>query len=521
MPDVECKRSREAQQKQWTKTRSLLSSESTPRQDSIQHIWPQLFQNSAVCSRWTFLLGVMFFLIFPKLFEYNKFIHYLFTTLFPIDAVSRNEELYSHPSLVKWVAKFGWEGIHIEQFLKYCRDKGQFSDSLAATVTRSGGRISHFRELFLKQQYFVKKMSYADDEVEFDVFIFRHQGKHYCFACKCINESDIGFLLKFNEFLIGAKKFHGFQYCVVGTCGHYGTDASRVGKCVYVTRAIKYDRGNLTGDMTFQQRPDKKMQHTVPNHPSGETIFSGNSLCIGSQASVDNFFSQVDNEAAEKIVAMETFDFFTICNNHGVNCYGALRTISDLCNGHNDKIGRLTCEFKDCIEVLLRRMDEDDISSIQFPLSEISSSPSHGLLVSYVLSHYPSSLSEYVKTTDVEDIWNDDAFKQAIGVVRKARSFLLDRVQKEIARHVPDGAHFAASEGKYGYDKTQIVNGTIHVGLGHMRIDDLRVLCDSYNGPAAAEANVSNIAGTSQKRGRTDEVDSGYARGSEERPTKR
>mmetsp|Transcript_8425 Transcript_8425/g.26231 ORF Transcript_8425/g.26231 Transcript_8425/m.26231 type:complete len:452 (+) Transcript_8425:291-1646(+) len=386
----------------------------------------------------------MLFLVFPKQFEYYKFYLYLFEELRMEASVALNEEHY----LTKKLRGYELVDYEIQAFLEYC----QRGDNLDARIC---AKMSNLHES-LKSEYhktraLIRVYHFAKDDVTFEVVVFRYDHDIHALCMKCLGESDIGFLIEFNNLLRKMKTlgFRDFQYSVVGTCGYYGTApevvnafASEHGHCDFVTRAIKYDRGVLSKDvlskdMVFKVRTDKVMPVSLGIR--GGTIFSGNLLCTGDRQQVSEFFDHIAEalhitKSEECIVDMETFDFFKICLDHAVPCQGAFRITSDLCDGDNDKISRLTCSFRSCVKLVVKHL-ADDISTCEFRLSDLDPKNIE-LNISYIINRCPSSLSMYLKALPLEDqsiIW-DTKFKfvRGMSIFEKASDIMQQKVKEEV-----------------------------------------------------------------------------------------
>ncbi|KAI8821612.1 uncharacterized protein EV422DRAFT_566701 [Fimicolochytrium jonesii] len=216
---------------------------------------------------------------------------------------------------------------------------------------------------------------------EFDVVCYNkgtaEDPKYRIFLCKVIDDSDIKFLLKLNDFMRAFKEhyrhhnFHEFRFAVFGTCGTI--KETNIGAAFYINVAHKGDRGHLRNlpalsapaDAPAQEkhylwvsdsRAKKKLCARVPaprdtpltDHgwramltAEGAAICSMNSLMESSQPIIPGVH----------LYDMETYDFFEIVLSHGATLLGAIRVVSDKC-GKDEKINRRCCSFQAGIQKL-------------------------------------------------------------------------------------------------------------------------------------------------------------------------
>jgi len=167
------------------------------------------------------------------------------------------------------------------------------------------------------------------------------------FIIKIIHDSDIGFNIKFNEFISVLKQtymeeYNSFEFLLIGSCGSFGE--SKLNDVYFITDAIKYDRGSLVGERVFMPEKDK-LQRIKLDKLSGYTILTGNQLFNLNKDNGNVIFNIIKDKYRDifdqpRIVEMEVYDFFIICQHQNIKTIGALKIVSDLC-GTNSKDPRV------------------------------------------------------------------------------------------------------------------------------------------------------------------------------------
>ena len=176
---------------------------------------------------------------------------------------------------------------------------------------------------------------------------------YYCLDLKLIDDSDIKFLLKLSLFykdnLNYIKEKCGRNVIVFGTCGYFGNIAKKTGEANFISTVTKYDRGYLDKNGVFKARLDKIIDLKIQT--TGVHIFCGNMLCIGKGNELRSFFGSIKS-SNEGFVDMETYEFakLSLDRNLNVKC---IRVISDICDGFDNKISRICCNFNEGIIKLI------------------------------------------------------------------------------------------------------------------------------------------------------------------------
>ncbi|KAJ3171912.1 hypothetical protein HDU87_008162 [Geranomyces variabilis] len=207
----------------------------------------------------------------------------------------------------------------------------------------------------------------------FDVVCYNNgavdKPKYHIFLSKVIDDSDVGFLLKFYKFLAAFKEhykhyeFHQFRFAVFGTCGSCQPDWSGkkwpVGTAYYVKTAYKGDRGHIRdrvgedGPMfSFISNDSKPLQASASDtavKQHGFSICSTNSLMEAEHRLLHDGVNLYD---------METYDFFKVVQDVGATLLGAIRVVSDYC-GAGQKLNRLLCSFQEGLDILKSLVEED------------------------------------------------------------------------------------------------------------------------------------------------------------------
>ncbi|KAJ3131316.1 hypothetical protein HDU90_008588 [Geranomyces variabilis] len=227
------------------------------------------------------------------------------------------------------------------------------------------------------------------------------------FLCKVIDDSDVGFLLKFYKFLTEFKKryenhgFHHFRFAIFGTCGSIKTPGTAkewpIGTAYFINVAFKGDRGHIgdrdtlegsepadnsyfghvntkkdcaptdrglidvktkkeDGDPVFTFRPDIRPEKRLRASVTGNTTFQrGFAIC-----STNSLMEARNHLLLEKVnlYDMETYDFFMVAQDVGATLLGAIRVVSDNC-GASQKINRLFCSFREGVEILKDIVERD------------------------------------------------------------------------------------------------------------------------------------------------------------------
>lgn len=189
------------------------------------------------------------------------------------------------------------------------------------------------------------------------------------FALKLID--SVGFSLKFDRFVRSISRGQkGFKFLLMGTCGSFDPN-KKVGDAFHCTRAVNFNRGVLT-QSGFTIRKDKVVIAECGSTSSvGLTELSANFLCLFTPELCKSTFASLDHS---KIIAMESFDFFEVCQLNSLVCWGAIRVVSNLVEGTNAKFDRLLCSFESGCTLFLRLLiaENDFLKEHGTPLQLLS-----------------------------------------------------------------------------------------------------------------------------------------------------
>lgn len=176
----------------------------------------------------------------------------------------------------------------------------------------------------------------------------------YLLFCLVINDSDIGFLLKFNDFLKNESDWvNKMIFMLVGTCGVHSKSEVEVGQTHYITKATKIDRGDLRG-LKLHLREDKMSTVIISGNDVVKAIFGNHEWKNVEVTHCSNqlILSWEDNKLMPYptiLFDMETYDFFSICQHHDVEVMGALRVTSDIVGGGDQTAARLSMNFNQVV----------------------------------------------------------------------------------------------------------------------------------------------------------------------------
>lgn len=203
--------------------------------------------------------------------------------------------------------------------------------------------------------------------------------KKYWLMATVLSSSDVGFGIDFSTFIHNLYQHildgkddrdsadsivDNFQFVLLGTCG--GSKNHHLGESFFVTRATKFDRGEMTKRKVTEHNNDNEVSPTRKrseselagkasnDKPSYETKFDKNlkvhATCSDSFYYLEHLVAhtlssnylfyadphelfqvlEVESDCSNVIVEMETFEFFNICKNFGAHQYGAIRIVSDV-----------------------------------------------------------------------------------------------------------------------------------------------------------------------------------------------
>jgi len=210
-----------------------------------------------------------------------------------------------------------------------------------------------------------------------DLIVFKRLSGYIAILAKLINDSDIGFQFKLNQFFVTLKKNYGddefktIKFINIGSCGCFDDKKNlrQVNNYFRITRTIKYDRGELVDHIckdnngqcnenafnndkyaiNFKIRPKKILEINLDSFGEHHTIFSSNFLCNISQQNAKKLFSDI-NKYNCFLVDMESYDYFYICKQHQAYNLGYIRIISDMC-GEKSKFNRVF-NFKFSVDIV-------------------------------------------------------------------------------------------------------------------------------------------------------------------------
>ena len=226
--------------------------------------------------------------------------------------------------------------------------------------------------------------------------------------CIIVNESDImfgaDFLATVDEILqlypsSSNRSYSEHSFLQVGTAGGfiadtptldpvykvsvYDKDSLLVDKCLppavgtahHIDCAFKIDRARLVdgpdGTVLFEPRLEKiamkkvssstvKFLHSAKLLGKSRSVLCSNMLMespnalklLAGENSIVSSGILMDS-TVQAIVDMETFDFFAVCESRNVECYGAIRLISDVCGDPLGSKIRSLVSFKNAVEMAL------------------------------------------------------------------------------------------------------------------------------------------------------------------------
>jgi hypothetical protein len=171
---------------------------------------------------------------------------------------------------------------------------------------------------------------------QFEIIICQINKRNYIFCVKLINSSDIDFLLKLNTFL------------------------------------------TILQERTFK------------------IVLSSNFLLISKKEKCLHIFKDIVND---NLVDMETFDFIKICQNNNYIVKGVIRIISDILDGSNNKIDRLSCSFKNGCEKFIELLisEKDNINESFGYIKEITIKYSNLLFNPYIIKSITNSIETKIR----------------------------------------------------------------------------------------------------------------------------
>lgn len=227
---------------------------------------------------------------------------------------------------------------------------------------------------------------------QFEIIICQINKRNYIFCVKLINSSDIDFLLKLNTFLTILQE-RTFKIVLFGTCGYFG-NTHNIGDAFFCTKAIKFDRGFL--DDNGFNIDKNKILYSYCDIDDGKIVLSSNFLLISKKEKCLHIFKDIVND---NLVDMETFDFIKICQNNNYIVKGVIRIISDILDGSNNKIDRLSCSFKNGCEKFIELLisEKDNINESFGYIKEITIKYSNLLFNPYIIKSITNSIETKIR----------------------------------------------------------------------------------------------------------------------------
>lgn len=167
-----------------------------------------------------------------------------------------------------------------------------------------------------------------------------------------------------------------------GTCAYFGKAGLgyEIGYPALISKATKVDRGLLSSGCVFTMRSDKLAQASATL--DGKGILSGNVLYTALSRDLQQLFADLHPDG---FIEMEVFDFFSVCNLHNKKALCAIKVVSDLCDGKNNKLCRLTCSFERGVRLFLDLQNFYDIKkypAVEKTFRQCMSDPASLLFVS-------------------------------------------------------------------------------------------------------------------------------------------
>ncbi len=283
----------------------------------------------------------------------------------------------------------------------------------------------------------------VNETLDFEI-VFYHDTDHktLVFAWKVVDASDVDFLFRVDNLVRAIKSKgwdKGFKFLLFGTCGSFGANV-KVGNCYKITRALKYDRGEITANGRFQSKKGKVLECVVHGFEQKEyekrSVFSGNALCNMEKGEATKMFKKICGQASTLgLVEMETFDFFKLIQDqHKLELIGALRVVSDIINGNNEKFCRLTCPFKLGKKEFLKILREVPVSKFEAGIA-VFGTPGNWELVTMIASENPTSLQSYMLKGPGKDLNFDKCDLERFNSTEIQRDFNL-KAKEKIMSHL-------------------------------------------------------------------------------------
>ncbi len=141
-----------------------------------------------------------------------------------------------------------------------------------------------------------------------------------------VNDSDINFYSIFGKLVDSTSQTY---YMLVGSCGS-GVE-SDLGKLFFVNSAVKGDRGTLDHNQIFHWNREKLEERDHRLWDTEQHQLSNHSVTSSKICSTNFLNSNVIDEhfANGFLFDMETFDFYDICSKNGIKNFSCVRFVTD------------------------------------------------------------------------------------------------------------------------------------------------------------------------------------------------
>lgn len=268
-------------------------------------------------------------LVFPKMFEFYKFFSYFYKSpkylVADCKKVDEKEYLFKVVSLQPDLGKSESESDPIEALTNIStlglsaqpskrKKKNRRQALVQSSLLEVSGRAAQRGEEESKQ---TRSEDYLSEAVNFYSM--------YTWRILLIDESDIGFYNIFSKLVVSDNR-----YFLIGSCGS-GNEIDCFSKIFYVNEAFKGDRGvlNEKGEFSFDKR--KLVSHRAR---IWDDCFPGQlkKLAIEDRLCCSTNFLNVniiEDDFAECLFDMETYDFYDICKGKGIKNYACFRFVTD------------------------------------------------------------------------------------------------------------------------------------------------------------------------------------------------